>query len=293
MVASNSPALEAPNADPEWTAMTHNLARLALGYRGRVGVYVKDVNTGREWSYHSDESFPTASLIKVPVLAAVFQKVADGELTLSQRIKLKRKDRAGGSGQLKWFRDGSEFTVREVLLRMMRDSDNTALNMIIRHVGLDYIQENMAKQGLVRTRIHSEGLSLRAGRVREENFTTPREMASLFDRMEKGELVDAFSSQLMLELMSQANHHSRLTKRLPPGWQIAHKTGLLRRACHDVALINTPRGTLLIAVLTGNNWNYKIAKNFISKMGQAAYGYYAGDYSLYARATVTPVQSAR
>ena len=57
--------------------MTGELEGLARRHPARVGIYVKDLQKNWEWSYHADDLFPSASLIKVPVMAGVFEKIND------------------------------------------------------------------------------------------------------------------------------------------------------------------------------------------------------------------------
>jgi beta-lactamase class A len=77
---------------------------------------------------------------------------------------------------------------------------------------------------------------------------------------------------------------SRLAKGMPPGWEIAHKTGLLRQACHDSAIFLSPNGDYAITVLTGQNRSYSQAKDFITKLAKVTFKNYAGP-NYYAKAT--------
>ena len=67
---------------------------------------------------------------------------------------------------------------------------------------------------------------------------------------------------------------SRLAKGLPRGWEIAHKTGLLRKACHDVGIVFSPKGDYMICVLTSHDVTYKTAKRFIANVGRITFDYY-------------------
>ncbi len=69
---------------------------------------------------------------------------------------------------------------------------------------------------------------------------------------------------------------SRLAKGLSAGWEIAHKTWLLRQACHDSAIFLMPRGDYALIVLTGQNRNRKAAKDFISRLGRVTFRHYRG-----------------
>lgn len=290
-LAATAPApARAWTADPSqeaWDDMTQELSWLVSRRRGRVAVYLRDLRTGRTWTYHDDDMFPSASLIKIPIMASVFYKIRDGDMSLNDVLPLRRHNRVGGSGSLKWRPDGSRITVRELLQHMISESDNTAASMLLEAVGLGYAQQQLSKMGLLYTGIYKEGMSLNGNRVAHENYTTAREMNMLLEKIYRGELVDRPSSALMLEILRHKKAvASRLAKKLPRGWEIAHKTGLLRRACHDSAVIFSPSGDYALTVLTGQNGDYKSAKNFITRVGQITFRYYRGGPRYYARASI-------
>ena len=269
--------VEVPIKDGEWQEMTSGLANVSASYRGNVGIYLKDIQTGKTWEYNPDRLFPSASLIKLPIMAAVFEKINAGELTLDTQMKLTRRVRWGGSGSLKWARDGTSLSVMEILYKMIAESDNTATRMFIEQLGIDFLQQEFARIGLFHTKIYPEGLSLTSGRVTRENYTTAREMAGLLERIYDGKLINKESSGQMLDVLKQNKSRSRLRRGLPIGWEIGHKTGLLRRSCHDVGIVFPPRGDYIIAVLTSNVPNYSSAKDFISRVAKLTYKYYKID----------------
>ena len=263
--------------DAQWEAMTASLGRMAERYPGRVAIYLKDLKTGRTWTHHPDDLFPAASLIKVPVMIATFYKIRDGHLALDEKIAISRRNRVGGSGSLKWRPDGTKLTIRELLVHMINESDNTATKMILDHLGIGYVQQQFPRMGLLYTGIYEEGMSIKGGRVMHENYTTAREMASLMDKIYTGQAVDKVSSEVMLEILKKPKAvASRLAKGMPAGWDIAHKTGLLRQACHDSAIFLTPNGDYAVTVLTGQNRSYSQAKDFITKVAKVTFHHYAG-----------------
>ncbi len=266
-----------PIKDEEWQTMAAGLEKLAYNYRGNVGIYLKDLNSDRTWEYNPDRLFPSASLIKVPIMVAVCEKIKRGEISLDTQIKLTHRDRAGGSGSLKWVREGTRLSVMEIIYKMITESDNTATKMLIEDMGIEYFQKAFEGIGLVTTKIYPEGLSLTSGHVTRENYTTAREMTVLMERIYRGEMVDRTSSEFMLDVLKHNKSRSRLRKGLPLGWEIGHKTGLLRRSCHDVGIVFSPRGDYLISVLTGNGPDYTTAKNFISRVAKLTYQYYKID----------------
>ncbi len=272
-----APTIAPDPRDAQWDEMTGELAKMADRYPGRVSIYLKDFKSGRTWMHHPDDLFPAASLIKVPVMIASFYKIRDGQLALDEKIAISRRNRVGGSGSLKWRPDGTKLTVRELLIHMINESDNTATKMMLDRLGIGYVQQQFPRMGLLYTGIYEEGMSIKGGRVMHENYTTAREMTSLMDKIYTGQAVDKVSSEVMLEILKKPKAvASRLAKGMPAGWEIAHKTGLLRQACHDSAVFLTPNGDYAITVLTGQNRAYSTAKDFITKVAHVTFKHYAG-----------------
>ncbi len=272
-----SPVIAPDPRVAQWETMTGELAKMAERYPGRVSIYMKDLKSGRTWMHHPDDLFPAASLIKVPVMIAAFYKIRDGQLALDERMAISRHNRVGGSGSLKWRPDGTRLTVRELLVHMINESDNTATKMVLDRLGIGYVQQQFPRMGLLYTGIYEEGMSIKGGRVMHENYTTAREMTALMDKIYMGQAVDKVSSEVMLEILKKPKAvASRLAKGMPVGWEIAHKTGLLRQACHDSAVFLTPHGDYVITVLTGQNRSYSTAKDFITKVAKVTFKHYAG-----------------
>ena len=272
-----SPAILSNPRDAQWEKMTEALAKMAEKYPGRVAIYLKDLKSGKIWMHHPDDLFPAASLIKVPVMIAAFYKIRDGQLALDERMVISRRNRVGGSGSLKWRPDGTKLTMRELIIHMINESDNTATKMVLDRLGIGYVQQQFPRMGLLYTGIYEEGMSIKGGRVMHENYTTAREMASLMDKIYTGQAVDKVSSEVMLDILKKPKAvASRLAKGMPVGWEIAHKTGLLRQACHDSAVFMTPHGDYAVTVLTGQNRSYSTAKDFITKVAKVTFKHYAG-----------------
>lgn len=269
-----------PLPDVRWNQLVSELESSAKNFRGDIGILIKDLNGNREWSYQPDRLFPSASLIKVPIMAATFHKIKEGGLQLDTPLQLTRKDRMSGSGRLKWQRAGATFTVRDLLFYMITESDNTAMRTLLNYSGLAFYQQQFKEMGLLVTNIEEQGLKLSSRPVLRENYTTAREMGDMLTQIYKGKMVNKDASDTMLEMLKSLKHRERLARTLPPGWQIAHKTGLLRRACHDAGIIYSPEGNYVLVVLTWKGPDYRSSKNYISKIGKITYRYFQGDSDL-------------
>jgi beta-lactamase class A len=277
-MSAQTPPIIAPDPrDAAWDKMVQSLDSLSSAYPGRVSVFLRDLRTGRTWTHNPDDLFPAASLIKVPIMIATFYKIKEGQLSLDEKLAISRRNRVGGSGSLKWQPDGAKYTIRELLIHMINESDNTATKMVLDRDGLGYVQQQFPRMGLLYTGIYEDGMSIKGGRVAHENYTTAREMSMLMEKIYRGEAVDKESSELMLEILKKPKAvASRLQKGMPSDWEIGHKTGLLRQACHDSAIFFTPNGDYQMTVLTGDNRTYSQAKDFITKLAHVTFANYAG-----------------
>ncbi|HEX3868383.1 MAG TPA: serine hydrolase, partial [Gemmatimonadaceae bacterium] len=104
-------------------------------FPGRAGIWVKHLTTGEEAGVRADESFNSASVIKLSVLALAFQLVDKHTLSLAERITINAEDFRGGSGIFHYNDPGLQPTLRDVLLQMIITSDNTATDIAIAKVG--------------------------------------------------------------------------------------------------------------------------------------------------------------
>ncbi|MFC3285069.1 serine hydrolase [Litchfieldella rifensis] len=135
-------------SSPGWReALRQRLEALAADHPGELGVYVKDMHSGETLSFRGDEVWYLASLIKVPVAIAVLREVERGELALDSTLRLEVADYVDGAGDTNWQPPGSELRIDFLLEQMLTASDNTAADMLMRHVGL--VEINRLVQALV------------------------------------------------------------------------------------------------------------------------------------------------
>jgi len=256
-----------------WSALQNKLTAEINKFKGQSGVVIKDMQTGLVFRHNEGLLFPSASLAKIPIMAACVLAADEGKINLTQSITLKLKDKLSGSGVLKDMPAGKSFTVEELIGLMICDSDNTATNMLTSLVGIDYLNNAFASFGLKDTNLNRRIADYYSrDKMGIENFTTARDMADILEEIYRKKLVNKNISERCLEVLKLAKTNSRIPKYLPPEITVAHKTGLERRICHDAGIVYTCRGDFIICVLTKHATRSSVpAKKFIAKLALYTY----------------------
>src|SRR3546814_8891606 len=124
-------------ADPFDGAFPDRMRAAATVESGRIGIGVKDLDTGATWFLHGDDRFPMQSVFKAPLGAAVLGRVEAGRLSLDAPVTVARSDLAMQWSPIATAFDGAArtYTVRELLRRAVGESDNTATDVLMRLIG--------------------------------------------------------------------------------------------------------------------------------------------------------------
>lgn len=254
-------ALLAPPLAAQWPAVTRDsalearLAALAARVDGRVGIYVRHLATGRGALIHADELFPTASMVKVPILATTFARIEQGALRFDTVMTWADSLRYGGEDDLfDKLQDGTKVPLNQVTLWMITTSDNAASLWLQALVGGGAaINAWLAANGFDSTRVNSRTAGRRdIWRVYGWGQTTPREIAEMVVRIREGRLVSPAADEAMYRHLTRIHWNGEALSRIPPTVQVASKQGAVNRSRSEVALVNAPHGDYVFAVITRN-----------------------------------------
>lgn len=233
-------------------ALAPHLVRLAESAPGLVAISVGDLFTGQGISVNGDAELPAASTIKIPVMVEVFRQIAIGRFSLRRTMTLTDVDRDCGYGDLCDAPGGSTYSVEDLLVAMIDDSDNTAANMLIRLVGRQSINRTMAGLGLSRTHLADE-IRSDSGDIRGLR-TSANDMLSLLSMIAARRIVTPSACDAMLAILAGQRHNDLLPEPLPKDLVIAHKTGTLHDTLNDVGIVELAGAPYVICVLT-THWS--------------------------------------
>jgi beta-lactamase class A len=264
-----------------WQALEGKIQKELGGFPGEAAILIKDLKSTSEISINQYNLFAAASLVKIPIMAACFYAVHNGKITLAEALRFDPLHKALGSGNLKNSSPGTQFTIQKLVEVMISESDNTATNMLIERLGLEYLNDCFKKLGLKNTHISRRMMDFASRREGKENFTTADDLGFLLEEIYYRRLINRYYSGMCLELLKKQKIRDRIPGKLPESVVVAHKTGLERGLCHDAGIVFAPKGNFLICVLTKHKARTaKLAKNFIAQIALDTYRYYSSPNAL-------------
>ena len=257
-----APPLRAQESDPPpraWTdtALAGRLQGLVRGFRGDVGIYVRHLPTGASVAIDADSVFPTASLIKVPILLTLYDQVHRGRVDLEARVPypdtLKYRY-VEATDVVGYMAPGDTLPVRELAFLMTTVSDNVASLWIQALVGGGAaVNEWLDAHGFRHTRVNSRTPGREQARsVYGWGQTTPREMAEAMVMIREGRAVSPQASEEMYRMLTRTYWDREALSQIPPTIQAASKQGFVDRSRSEVLLVNAPTGDYVLAVITKN-----------------------------------------
>src|SRR5262245_6213480 len=252
-------ALAIPGAEP--TPLASRINHLIAGYKGKVAVACLHLETREKFELHADDVMPTASLIKLAVMAEAYAQAKEGRVRLDEMLTLPKEEMVQGSGILtEHFSPGARFTLRDAVRLMIVYSDNTATNMVLDKIGINAVNERMACPALNEARINAnvlKGSTTSCDPARTKLYglgsTTANETLKLVELLHKGELVSADASKSMLDHMKKCDDKDKFSRFLPKGATVAHKTGSVNNSRTDAGILYFNGGPVALVVLTNDN----------------------------------------
>lgn len=237
--------------------------------RGTAGLYVHVLDTDEVFEINPEHVFPSASVIKIPMLALLLRDVQEGRVDWNQRREIAPENRVGGTGILSTLDGDYRPSVATLAKLMIVLSDNTATNEIIDIIGMDRLNQFCGEMGCPNTRLMRKMLDFQAIREGRNNYMCAGETGRLLVRIAKGAFVSPEISQKIVDIMGGQQCRNKLPALIPavPSYApeeekrnlkpdtllVANKTGDLVGIQHDVGIFTLPTGRrYVISIFTGD-----------------------------------------
>jgi beta-lactamase class A len=233
-------------------------------FQGTVSLYAKNLDTGTSVGIREALPVRTASTIKLPILLAVTDQVAAGKAKWTEPLTITPQDKVSGSGVIgAELSDGVQLPLRDVVHLMIVLSDNSATNMILERFTADAVNAYLDRIGIRTTRsmrkVRGDGTQLKAaegwsaaGKLPENQkyglgVSTPRDMVTILEKLERGEIVNPEASKEILTVLKRCQDNTGVRRKLS-GVSIANKTGALDALRSEVALVYAKSGRIAMAI---------------------------------------------
>jgi beta-lactamase class A len=251
-----------------------------------IAVAAYDFEHHTTWSLHPHRWFHAASTIKVPVLLAVYDAIAQGRFEPYSRVHVRNRFLGAVDGRP--YRVGPErdanaavhaalgrmLTVHELAEHMIVTSSNLATNLLLDLVGIEAARASLA-------RLHLGGVDLQRG-VEDEaaweaglnNLVTAAGLCNAMRLIEEGKAISPEASKAMLDILHKQRFRSGIPAGLPEDARVAHKTGEISTIAHDAGIVYlNGRDAYVVVILT--EWAADVSgrQETIARISRAVYDY--------------------
>jgi beta-lactamase class A len=234
------------------------LEGIASGFRGTLGYSLHHIKRRERIERLGNESFPTASTIKLAILCAAMEKQQQGEIGYFDTRSYEPSEKRGGAGFIQNYKEGTKLELKELLHLMITVSDNTATAMMVKWLGAMAVNDWLDRHGLKKTRLLSH-LPESETELRKQaekwglGVTTPAEMGMLMEMIGDGRAGTPAACDEMHRILTHSYFDHLIPSQIPPRISVASKFGALNQSRSDVALVHSPSGDYILAVFTKEN----------------------------------------
>ena len=260
-----------------WAKLERAVGAIDAGLDGVLAVAIKDLSDGRTLLLHADAVMPTASTIKLAILAELYRQEQRGEgggARLADVYVADSADVVPGSDILAGLSFGvTRLTNRDLATFMIGVSDNGATNVLIRRVGMERVNGLLDSLALKETRLRRRMLDLEAARAGRENTATARELVALLEALWSGRVVSGALRDDFFRVLATPKERY-LPRLLPEQARIASKPGWLEGVRVDAGIGFAPNRPFAIAVMISYAGDERAAEQAISELGLLAWRHF-------------------
>jgi beta-lactamase class A len=245
------------------------LKKLMLSYKTiSPSIFVCDFYTGKYVDINASKTYPSASIIKIPVLIQLFKSMEANQLTIYDEMTLTPYYKAEGSGELKNRMSGSKYTIDQLAKIMIQKSDNSATNMLISEVGgMPDVNAGIRNWGLKNTYINNW-----LPDIEGTNYTNARDLATMLYNLDNPGFLSINSREYIIDYMSHVENNRLIQAGLDPKALFVHKTGDIGKMLGDAGIVFTPNGKkYIVVILATRPYNSPLGKDFIQKASNTIY----------------------
>ncbi len=252
-IGSDSPKSDKKSAYKTDFVLQKKLEQIVEDFDGFAGVYVIHQDKGIIAGVNHDTLFPSASLIKIPIMLKIFQKIEDGELDINKELMYQKNYAYPHEVDIvNSFEHGTKISVNKLINLMMIFSDNSSSIWLQDIAGQGIgVNDWLKKNGFTQTRINTNTYGReRFAKLHGWGSTTPREMTEILSGIYQKNMVSTAASEKMIRILSRSFWDGEALSQIPPNTFMISKQGAIADSKSEVVGVQAPSGTYFFCVIT-------------------------------------------
>lgn len=236
---------------------------------GKYSFFFEDLKSGYVYGYNENVCMTAAGCMKLPIAVSLIKAVENKKVDFMDRVKIQTSDKVYGTGIIHEFNE-REYTVFELMVIMLIQSDNTAANKIIDIVGMEQINEDIVAMGLRNTRLNRKTNDERTAITDVENITTAYDLSKIWKHLSNGTFLSKDNGQMLIDILRRQQIKNKLALYIPDDLkiEISSKTGDKKGVENDTAYLELPKGKFVFTVLSQDIPNSVYGTVSLAKCGK-------------------------
>ena len=253
--------------------LVNEIEKLIKDSNENISILIKDLDSEEEiYNFNSTEKLVSASTIKVPIMLAIFDEAKNKNVNLDDVIFITKNDILDDT---EIFENGEGYyTINELINRMIIESDNTATNVLLKHFGMENINNYIVNVLKVKsTYLQRYMLDEKAIENGLNNYISQKDMLDIFSLLFNKKILNDESCDKAINILYNQRCQDQIMRYIYEPVKFAHKTGSLDFLSHDIGVMNINNKIFYIGISIYNSSDKKGNKRLIGNIGRKIYDY--------------------
>lgn len=255
--------------------LVREIETLIKDSKENVSILIKELNSKEEiYNFNSNKKTVSASTIKVPIMLAILDDVKNKNINLNDMILVTEDDILNDT---EIFENGEKYySIEELINWMIIESDNTATNVLLKHFGMENINNYIVNVLKVKsTYLQRFMLDINAIENGLNNYMSQKDMLDIFTLLFNKEILNDELCDIAINILYNQRCQDQIMRYIFEPIKFAHKTGSIDYLNHDVGVMNINNKMVYIGISIYNSYNKKGNKKLIGNIGKKIYNYLA------------------
>ncbi len=235
-----------------------------------ISLLAQDENGKILYEVNSNKKVPSASIIKIPILISLFEEVEKGNISLQEKYLFTKEDIAREDEESHKNYIDKELTIEFLAKEMIRVSDNSATNILIKRLGFDKINNSIKVKGLALTQLNRLMMDFEAIKFGKQNYTSAFEINKLLLLIKQKKILSTEMNKKFIDFLFLCDDNSTIPKLLPKNVLVAHKTGTLDYLRADAGIIFS-RNPIILSIFVEKFRTQEEAEKIIATISNYIY----------------------